>query len=269
MKERKLFCELSPAAYKLSALRCRTVRRLRDTCAPGTFARRRSGVALPVCIYQHRSLMRRQLGDVDPRLQENKVVNLNLAAPKVSGILIGPGETFSFWRLVGRCTKKMGYREGLTISGGRTSSGIGGGMCQFTNLIHWLVLHTPLDIVEHHHHDGVDLFPDYGRQVPFGTGTSIVYNYLDYRVKNNTAQVYQLVFYTTDVYLCGEVRTTEPLRVKYHIKAEDERFVEREGQVFRVGRVFRERVDKATGAVLARELIRENCARVLYELAER
>ncbi|MCV4732570.1 VanW family protein, partial [Escherichia coli] len=83
--------------------------------------------------------------------------------------------------------------EGLTIAGNEASKGIGGGLCQFTNLIHWMALHTELDIVEHHHHDRLDLFPDYGRQIPFGTGTSIMYNYLDYRLKNNTSITYQIV----------------------------------------------------------------------------
>ena len=43
--------------------------------------------------------------------------------------------------------------------------------------------------IEHHHHDALDLFPDYNRQIPFGTGTSIAYNYLDYRFKNTTNKV--------------------------------------------------------------------------------
>ena len=119
-------------------------------------------------------------------LQNNKAINLQLAAPKVSGIIINPGETFSFWKLVGNPSKRRGYQMGLTIVNGNTSKGIGGGMCQFTNLIHWMTLHTELDIIEHHHHDEYDLFPDFGRKVPFGTGTSIYYNYLDYRIQNNT-----------------------------------------------------------------------------------
>ena len=93
-------------------------------------------------------------------------MNLSLAAPLVNGILIRPGETFSFWCLVGRTSARRGFREGLTISSGETSKGIGGGMCQFTNLIHWMVLHSELTITEWHHHDGVDLFPDFGRVIP-------------------------------------------------------------------------------------------------------
>lgn len=61
---------------------------------------------------------------MDLQLQENKAVNLSLAAPKVNGILIRPGETLSFWHLVGSLTAKKGYREGLTIESGVPSQGI-------------------------------------------------------------------------------------------------------------------------------------------------
>lgn len=266
MGRRKLFCELSPFTYRLSVCKGRTIRRLRNLRVR-RFAREQREELLPVVVYAQRTLMRRRLGNVEMQLQENKVINLNLAAPKVSGVVIKPGEIFSFWELVGACKAREGYREGLVISNGRPARGIGGGMCQMTNLIHWLVLHTPLDIVEHHHHDGLDLFPDYGRQIPFGTGTSIMYNYLDYRFQNNTGQEYQLILSTTEEYLCGEIRTSVPLPVKYHIGVENERFVRVDGEVFRAGQVFRRCVDRASGAELERKLIKENWAKVMYDSA--
>jgi len=198
-------------------------------------------------------------------LQENKAVNLALAAPLVSNVLIYPGETFSFWKLVGKTSAKKGYKEGLQISNFEPSQGIGGGMCQFTNLIHWMVLHTPFEITEHHHHDGMDLFPDFNRQIPFGTGTSIFYNYLDYRFKNNTDITFQLIVYTTEEYLCGELRSEKELPVSYHVKAENERFVKEGEDVFRLGEVYRITNDKKTGKVLSKELIRSNHAKTMYD----
>ena len=200
------------------------------------------------------------------QLQENKAVNLSLAAPKVNGIIIKPSETFSFWRLVGSCTARKGYKAGLVISKGATAAGVGGGMCQFTNLIHWLVLHTPLEIVEHHHHDGMDLFPDYGRQIPFGTGTSIMYNYLDYRFKNNTDMNFQLIVHTDSKYLIGEIRAERPLNVSYHIAVDNEEFIKREDGFYRIGTVYRDIIDKKTGNVLSHNLIKQNNAKVMYSL---
>ena len=167
---------MGPWAYWLSMKKCRFVRRVQDMFSGVRFSRHQRCEPLPVVVYAHKSLIRRTLGTVDQKLQENKAVNLSLAAPRVNGVLIRPGETFSFWRMVGPCTARRGYLPGLTISKGETACGVGGGMCQFTNLLHWMVLHTPLVITEHHHHDGYDLFPDFGRTIPFGTGTSILYN---------------------------------------------------------------------------------------------
>jgi len=249
----------------LSVFRCRLSRRVRDFLSFRTVFAKQSDERLPVVLYRHSSLIRRTLGNVEPRLQENKSVNLGIAAPKISHVLIRPGETFSFWRLVGDCTERKGYREGLTISDGSPSRGIGGGMCQLTNLIHWMVLHTPLTITEHHHHDGLDLFPDFGRQLPFGTGTSIVYNYLDYRFKNTTDSSYQLVVYTTDEYLCGEMRADRLPERHYHIKSEDETFTREGVHVYRNGKIYRECVDSRTGALLSRELLKTNHAKVLYD----
>lgn len=166
---RKLFCELCPAAYRLSVEKEILRRKLQDL-ARGPFAKRQMAEPLPVLVYRHKSLIRRRLGQVDMQLQENKAVNLALAAPRVHGVVIAPGETFSFWRMVGRCTARKGYRPGMTIRNGATGQGVGGGMCQFTNLIHWMALHSPLTVVEHHHHDQMDLFPDLAARSPLVWG---------------------------------------------------------------------------------------------------
>lgn len=263
--KRKLFCEISPFTYKISTYKQITIRNIQNFLRHEQFAKDKSCDLLPICLYAHNSLIRRKLGNVDLRLQENKAINLSIAAPKVTNILIKPQETFSFWHLVGSLDPKKGYKEGLTIANGTTSKGIGGGMCQFTNLIHWMILHSPLTITEHHHHDNIDLFPDFGRKVPFGTGTSIVYNYLDYRFKNLTPYTFQLIVYTTDKYLCGELRCDHTLPYSYHIKSEDEHFTIENGIVYRNNKVYRQIVDKITGNTIKKELLKNNHARVLYD----
>ena len=262
---RKLFCEISPLCYKISVAKCCLLRSLRDMFSSERFCRRRSNDLLPVVVYKHKSLIRRQLGYVDMALQENKAVNLSLAAPKISGVLIRPGETFSLWHLVGKTSPRKGYREGLMIRHGKPDRGIGGGLCQLSNLIHWIVLHTPFEITEHHHHDGIDLFPDFGRQVPFGAGTSISHDYLDYRFRNNTGQTFQLVVFTDDKYLNAELRSEKPLEVKYHIQIRNEHFVRENGVWFRCGEIWRECIEKSTGKLLESCRIKTNHARVMYD----
>ncbi len=263
--KRKQFCEIAPWAYRLSVVKCIVIRNVMDKLNNINFAKEKSAEHLPVLIYKHNSLIRRKLGNTDLHLQENKAVNLALAAPKINGILIRPGETFSFWRLVGKDDARHGYKEGLTIAHGIPSRGIGGGLCQFTNLIHWMVLHSDFTIVEHHHHDGLDLFPDYNRQIPFGTGTSIVYNYLDYRVRNDSHNTYQLVTYTDGEYLRGELRAMNALPYTYHIHSRDEHFSCEEGVVYRNGIVERQIIDRTTGKCLNCDIIRRNHAKVMYD----
>lgn len=274
---RKLFCEISPFTYRLSMEKEILKRKLKDFLRKTRFACERTSEPLPVLVYQHKSLIRRRLGNVDMRLQENKATNLALAVNHINGLLIRPGETFSVWKLVGRTTKRKGYKEGLTIAKGQPSKGIGGGLCQLSNLIHWMILHSELSIVEHHHHDGLDLFPDFGRQIPFGTGTSISYNYIDYRVKNETANTYQLRLWVDGEYLCGELRAAKLQPHTFHIHAENEYF-SRERQrlgdgtsgmgdaVYRNGQVYRDVIDRDTGRCLESQLIRTNHAKVMYDL---
>ena len=263
--KRILFCELCPFAYRLSTEKEILKRHLKDTLHKTRFAHERTQDSLPVVVYRHNSLIRRRLGNVNMQLQENKATNLDLAVQHIDGLLIRPGETFSVWKQVGRTTQRKGYKEGLTIAKGQPSQGIGGGLCQLSNLIHWLVLHSDLTITEHHHHDGLDLFPDYGRQIPFGTGTSISYNYIDYRVRNDTANTYQLRLHVDGEYLCGELHAAESLPHTFHIHAENEYFSREQGVVYRNGQVYRDIIDRTTGQVLDSQLIRTNHARVMYE----
>lgn len=262
---RKLFCEISPFTYRLSMEKEIMRRHLNDFINKTRFAKERKDTPLSVLVYNHNSLIRRRLGNVNMQLQENKAKNLALAVTHINGLIIHPGETFSVWKMIGRTSKRKGYKEGLTIEKGKPAQGIGGGMCQLSNLIHWMVLHSDLTITEHHHHDGLDLFPDYGRQIPFGTGTSISYNYIDYRVRNNTDNTYQLRLWVDDEYLCGELRAEKPQPHTFHIHAENEFFSRENGVIFRNGQVYRDVIDRNTGKCVESQLIRTNHAKVMYE----
>ena len=262
---RKQFCEISPLTYRISTEKEILKRHVKDLLHKTTFAHERTDTSLPVMVYSHNSLIRRRLGNVDMRLQENKATNLALAVKRIDGLIIHPGETFSVWKMIGRTTQRKGYKEGLTIAKGRPDKGIGGGLCQLSNLIHWMVLHSELTITEHHHHDALDLFPDFGRQIPFGTGTSISYNYIDYRIKNETENTYQLRLRVDDEYLRGELRAMQQLPHTFHIHARNEFFSRENGIVYRNGEVYRDVIDRRTGVVVDSTLIRTNHARVMYD----
>ena len=123
---RKLFCQLSPFCYHISVEKEIMLRNLRDLISPVCFAERREEEPLPALIKGHRSPMLRQLAGVDMQLQYNKETNLRLAGERIHGLIIAPGQTFSFWHTVGRTTARKGYLPGLTIGAGRLGAETGG-----------------------------------------------------------------------------------------------------------------------------------------------
>ena len=264
--KRKLFCELGPVAYQISLKKEILRRDVKDLCSKETVARARQAEALPVLVKCHSSVLLRRLEGVDMRLQENKVTNIRLACQKVNGVIIRPGETFSFWRTVGPTTAKRGYKEGLVIGTGNLSSGVGGGMCQMANLIHWLVLNSPLTVTELHHHTDA-LFPDERRRVPFGTGTSIFYNNVDYRFRNDTDATVQLLTWVEGDELCGELRSDTDFPYRYKIVEENHHFRKEGADYYRISQVYRLVIDKATGEQVRKELILANHSRVMYDHA--
>lgn len=168
-------------------------------------------------IFKHSTPLIRKLKDVELHLQYNKVTNLRLAIKKLNGIVIKPGEAFSYWKLIGKPSYKKGYLDGLVLcADGTFKSGVGGGLCQLSNLIYWMTLHTPLNVTERHRHSH-DIFPDVNRTQPFGTGATCSYNSLDLQIYNGTDFNYQLVVYLEDGNLVGEWRSTQPSIKKYEV----------------------------------------------------
>lgn len=262
---RKLFCEYGPIAYKISIFKEAKKKDWQDFKAGKKFAKKFSKENLEYIWKGHTKLLMRKLNGVDMELQKNKVTNLTLASKKIDGIIIEPGEEFSFWNTVGDATKKKGYKEGLVISNSNMKKGIGGGLCQMANMIHWLVLHTPLEVTELHHHSDA-LFPDVKRREPFGTGTSISYKALDYRFKNTTQHPIQIRVWLDDTFLYGELRSTVPLKEKYKIVEEDNHYAKDEKGVFyRNSKVYKVAINPDTHEEIKKELILKNHSKVMYD----
>jgi vancomycin resistance protein VanW len=177
------------------------------------FAKNRNADLLPYVFFCHKTPLLRKLRDVDMWMQRNKVINLGIAVKRLNGLMVYPGETFSYWRLIGKPTRAKGYVPGMVLYYGKVQPGIGGGLCQLSNLIYWMTLHTPLMVTERYRHS-YDVFPDTNRTQPFGSGATCVFNYRDLRIYNPTDNVFQLRVYITDEYLVGEWRTvTQPDRI--------------------------------------------------------
>ncbi len=262
---RKLFCDISPTCYKISVQKEILLRNIKDFFSAEKFAKQKQSEKLPNLVKSHTSILLRRLPGVDMELQENKVTNIALASAKINGILVRPGETFSFWKTVGKTGKKQGYKKGLVIlRGGKLGADTAGGLCQMANMVHWLVLNSPLTVTELHHHSDA-LFPDDRRRVPFGTGTSVLNNYVDYRFKNETEQTVQICTWIENGELCGELLSEAPFPYRYKLTEENHHYRKEPDNWYRISKVYRYVIDKATGEEIRKELILDNHSKVMFD----
>ncbi|TKK83468.1 vancomycin resistance protein [Kribbella jiaozuonensis] len=252
-----------PLLYPLAVRYHRALKRLEWIRSSTPYAETRQAGDLPVRVKRHKSLLLRQLGETEMWMQHNKVTNLKLACAQVDGLLIRPGETFSFNKVVGNATRRKGYVKGMRLSNGQARPGIGGGICQLANLLHWMVLHSPLTVTQRSTHS-FDPFPDNGRVLPWGVGCSIVYNYVDLQFRNDTDQTFQLHVDVGDRYLEGEILADVAGQESYRVFAKNERFLRVGADYFRRNEIWRTVIDRRTGTPLRDELIRENVALVKY-----
>lgn len=218
-------------------------------------------------ISKHKSLLRRKLGDADPVLQEKKIKNLAIACEKFNNLVIEPNHIFSFWKILGEPTYKNGFGDGMLIDNGKVVIGVGGGLCQMANLLYWIALHSPLQVIEHHHHQ-VDIFPDSGRVLPFGTGAGVLYNYGDLQFLNTTHQRLLIKTWLDDKNLYGEIWSEDFFDKTYSIVEKDHKFYKSEldGNIYRTNKIYRTTMLRLGGIKVKEELITVNDSRVLYEV---
>ncbi len=254
----------NPLLFRARVAQLRAARRLSDRARRPPFASAKSGDPLPILITAHASPLRRSLGVTDHALQEGKIANLRLAVDAMDGLILRPGEVFSYWHAVGAPSTQRGYRDGLVLGQNGMESGTGGGLCQLANLLYWMALQSPVQVIEHHHH-AADLFPDDDRIQPFGSGATVFYNYVDLRFSNQTDRTLQLRVWLTDHFLQGEVRSDRASTEMYRVEERNHRFVrEPDGTVYRENELWRLTIDAAMNEVTVEDLVTRNRAEVRY-----
>lgn len=259
-----LFCDINPTCYKISLQKEICKRHIKDFLGKDKFAKTIQKKKLPNVVSSHSSNLIKRGKGIDLRLQKNKAVNIDIACKKINGMIIHPGEVFSFWRTVGKITKKKGYKDGRVIKNNKIIAGIGGGLCNLGNTIHLLVLHSPLDVTEFHSHSDA-LAPDEGKRVPFSAGTSVGYNYIDYRFKNNTDQDIQLLVWCEDEKLYAELRSEKEFPCYYEIVEENHHFHKEKEKFYRISQIYKETIDRLTGKVLNKKLVLDNHSEVMFD----
>jgi len=113
-----------------------------------------------------------------------RIYNINLASSKFMGVLVAPGETFSFVKVVGDISTQTGYKQAYIISGGKTILGDGGGVCQVSTTLFRAILNAGLPIIErtaHAYRVGY-----YEQSSPPGLDATVYSPSVDLKFKNDT-----------------------------------------------------------------------------------
>lgn len=110
---------------------------------------------------------------------KDRSTNLELAASKINGTIISPGEEFSYNKTVGARTISAGYKEAKIYSNGQVVDGIGGGICQISSTLYNSVIFANLDVTERYNHQFLTSYVSPGRDA------TVVYGVKDFKFKNN------------------------------------------------------------------------------------
>lgn len=110
----------------------------------------------------------------------NRNTNLKLACQSINGMIIRPGETFSYNAALGERTTAKGYKSAGAYVGSKTVQTVGGGICQVSSSLYYACLQADLEIVTRTNHGYMVSYMPYGMDATVSWGT------LDFKFRNNT-----------------------------------------------------------------------------------
>ena len=99
---------MNPLFFEISSKKEVLRRHIKNLRSKEYFSKTFSSEKLPNIVTAHRSHMIKHGPGIDPVLQYNKAENIAIAGGKINGIIVRPGESFSFWGTVGKITKRKG-----------------------------------------------------------------------------------------------------------------------------------------------------------------
>ncbi len=106
--------------------------------------------------------------------------NIELAASKINGVILGPDDVFSFNEIVGDRTQQTGFKNAQVYFGDEIIDGVGGGICQVSTTLYNAVLVSDLKVLNRVNHSMTVSY------APFGQDAAVAYGLLDFKFKNST-----------------------------------------------------------------------------------
>lgn len=203
----------------------------------------------------------------DLRYQENKAHNLKLAAATIDGLVIRPGESFSFWRCVRYADRDTPYLDGLAEVNGRLVTQRGGGLCMLSNLLFWLFLHSPMTVTERWGHD-VKEFPEPESDAPRGVDATVAEGWKDLKVRNDTDLTVQLRVSFSETHITGRILASRDTGLRYEAVNKDLAYIREADGVYEDVTVCQLILGREDGRCVAARPLYHNRCRIAYALPE-
>ena len=102
----------------------------------------------------------------------NRSTNLEIAANKINGKVLMPGEEFSFNKIVAKRTVEEGYKDAAIYADGGVVDGLAGGICQISSTLYNAVLFANLQVTERRNHSFTTSYVAAGRDATVVWGTT-------------------------------------------------------------------------------------------------
>lgn len=132
-----------------------------------------------------------------------RATNVELAAGKIDGVILNPGETFSYNDVVGKRTTAAGFKSAAAYAGGKVVQEVGGGICQVSSTLYCAALYANLEIVARDcHHFAVSY-------LPWGLDATVSWGGPEFKFKNNREFPIKIVSKCVDRQLTIEIWGTD------------------------------------------------------------
>ena len=174
---------------------------------------------------------------------ENRNHNLTLACASMNGVILQPGEIFSYNDTLGQRTKENGYRRAGAYSGWELVQSYGGGICQGSTTIYGAALYADLEIVHRKNHGYTVGYADPGLDATVNWGGP------DFRFRNSTHFPIKIAAEVSDGYVKIAILGTEER--DYYVEMETE--VKRGNDAI-YAKSYKCKYDRLTGELISREL---------------
>ena len=200
----------------------------------------------------------------------NRNTNLAIACEAINGLVLLPGESFSYNDTLGERTADKGYKEAPSYVGGLTVDTLGGGICQVSSTLYYSTLFADLEILERHNHGYIS---DY---IDMGMDATVTWDGADLRFSNNTNYPIRIEAWRAEGYVNVRILGTDerdyyikmtykvvestPYDTVYEEMPADNEKGYKDGDVIvtpykgYIVRAYKEKYSKATDELISREL---------------